>query len=288
VPITRMSSEALRILDEHPCMSIHSVFGSAVNLRAGHRLVNCSSEVISIPYGIEMTLADLGQLQRLHRTAPHDLLQWRPLDRAISGHSGKVEIASTPHTAVFGTALAAASGNSLDVAVSELVAHLARTRARTGLGEEWPALIEDRNLTGAVESLADGRADRPVIHWLGRGPGLTPSGDDILVGMVAALRFMGAVDSSGLAPLRQLIQWTAGRLTTDISVEYLHYACRGMVTAMVRDLLVALDRSDTVAALDAVDRLRRYGHTSGMDCVLGVVTALLHVSRDRPSKHHTP
>jgi hypothetical protein len=48
-----------------------------------------------------------------------------------------------------------------------------------------------------------------------------------------------------------------------------------MVTGTVSHLLVALDRSNTVSVLSAVDRLSRYGHTSGMDCVLGVVMGLL-------------
>ena len=125
-----------------------------------------------------------------------------------------------------------------------------------------------------------GRVDEAVIHWLGRGPGLTPSGDDVLVGMITALQFLGAVDPAGLVLLREFIENAASRPTTDISAEYLHYACRGMVTGMVRELLVALDQSNTVAVLDAVDRLSRYGHTSGMDCVLGIVVGLVSVKRD--------
>jgi Protein of unknown function (DUF2877) len=51
---------------------------------------------------------------------------------------------------------------------------------------------------------------------------------------------------------------------------------------MVRDLLVALDRSNTVGVRDAVDRLSRYGHTSGMDCVLGVLTGLISAPDGQP------
>lgn len=260
-------------------MSVHSVFGSAVNLRAGRRLVNCSTGAISIPNGIEMAPADLGWLQRLRCTTPRDVLEWRPLDGAITSRTGGVVIASTPETVVFDTALPVASGNNLAASAGELVAHLARTRARTGLGADWLVLIADPTLTSALESLVGGRADGAVIHWLGRGPGLTPCGDDVLVGMVAALQFVGVVDSSGLARLRELIEIAGSRLTTDISAEYLHYACRGMVAGVVRDLLVALDRSSMVAALDAVEQLSRYGHTSGMDCVLGMILALVSAKR---------
>jgi hypothetical protein len=149
----------------------------------------------------------------------------------------------------------------------------------TGLGADWPALIARPDLTGAVDSLVAGTADRRVLHWVGRGPGLTPSGDDLLVGMIAALWFVGAVDAARLAPLARALERSAAVLTTDISVEHLHYACRGMFNGAVGDLLVQLDRWDPVAALRAVERLGRYGHTSGWDCALGIVTALLHVSR---------
>jgi hypothetical protein len=278
--ITRMSSAIPRILDEHRAMSIHSAFESTVNLRAGRRLVNCSTGVISIPNGIEVTPGDLGRLQRLRYTTPREVLQWCPVSRAITNRTGRVVIASTPETVVFDTALPAATGHDLNVQVGELVAHLVRTRARTGLGRDWLVLTNDPSLTNAVESLVGGRVDESVIHWVGRGPGLTPSGDDVLVGMITALQFLGAVDPAGLVLLREFIENAANRPTTDISAEYLHYACRGMVTGIVRELLIALDRSNTVAVLDAVDRLSRYGHTSGMDCLLGIIVGLLSVKRD--------
>jgi hypothetical protein len=75
-----------------------------------------------------------------------------------------------------------------------------------------------------------------------------------------------------------LLATGALRLTTDVSAEYLHYAYRGMVTGVLHDLLRALDRSDRKMTADAVDRLRRHGHISGMDCLLGVLTCLRHIA----------
>jgi hypothetical protein len=282
VPITRMSSEVPRILDGHRRLSVHSAFETSVNIRAGRRLVNCSTGVISSPNGIEVTPGDLRRLQRLHGTTHGDVLEWRPLDRVMMSRTGGVVTASTPKTEVFDTALPTARGRDLSVSAHGLVEHLARTRARTGLGWDWSALTTDPTLTAAADSLLGGRADAAVTYWVGRGPGLTPSGDDVLVGMVAALRFSGAIDSSSLAPLRELVETAASRLTTEVSAEYLHYACRGMVNATVRDLLVALERENTVGVLDAVDRLSRYGHTSGMDCVLGVLLGLISARGGHP------
>jgi hypothetical protein len=278
-----MSTEIERILDEPRRLSVHSVFDSAVNLQAGRRLVTCSTRVISVPNGIEMTRPDLAELQRLRFTTPRDVLEWCPVDRALASSTSALVIASTPDTVLFETALPAASSDDLHRPARELLAHLARTRARTGLGSDWSALTSDVALTSALGSLAAGRADEAVIHWLGRGAGLTPSGDDVLAGMITALQFVGAVDPSRIGPLTASMDAAAERLTTDLSAEYLHYACRGMASGMVRDLLVALDQLDTIAVQDALDRLSRHGDTSGMDCVLGVVLAL-RPARGRPRR----
>ena len=247
-------------------MEFHSVFARAVTLRAGQRLVTCSADVISAPHGVEMTSASLAQLQGLHRRQPAEVLEWHPRERRMSARTATTVILSTPRTTVFDPTLPAVRRDPMSRPVGHLIGQLARVGALTGFGEQWLALTADPRLRAAVETLIDDRVDAgdvgdAVLYLLGRGPGLTPSGDDVLVGMIAALWFVGEIDSSGLASLRQLLVDAGTRLTTDISVEYLHYACRGMVAGPLHDLLVALGRSDRTATGDAVNRLRRYGHT---------------------------
>jgi hypothetical protein len=292
--ITRISTQALRILDENRQVEFHSVFARAVTLRAGQRLITCSADVISAPHGLEMTSAGLAQLQGLHRRRPGEVLDWHPRERGMSGRTATTAILSTPQTTVFDPALPVARRGPMSRPVGHLIGRLARSRALTGFGEQWLALTADPRLRAAVDALIDVRVDDrdvddAVLSLLGRGPGLTPSGDDVLVGMIAALWFVGEIDSSSLVSLRRLLVDAGTRLTTEISVEYLHYACRGMVAGPLHDLLLALGRSDTTATADAVNRLGRYGHTSGMDCLLGVVTGLRHVTMlHRPAPHPRP
>lgn len=291
--ITRISTQARRILDENRTVEIHSVFTRAVNLRAGERLITCTAEVVSAPHGLEMTPAGLAGLRRLHGGLPGEVLDWHPREQSLSSRTATTVIASTPRTTVFDPALPAVRRDPMSRPVGHLIGQLARVRALTGFGDQWPSLTADPHLTAAVDALTDGvddgDVDDAVRHLLGRGPGLTPSGDDVLVGMIAALWFVGEVDSSRLAPLRHLLGGAGRRLTTDISLEYLHHACRGMVVGALRDLLVALARSDSSTTADAVSRLRRYGHTSGMDCLLGVVTGLRHLATlRRPASQSRP
>jgi hypothetical protein len=278
MPISRVSSQALKVLAGHRRLEIHSVFESAVNLRAGRRLINCSTGVISIPWGIEMTPVDLGRLRRHRGATLGDVLEWRSSDLAIVSPSNGVMVVSTPQTLVFDPTLPHSEGTRLSAAARELTVYLTHARARTGFGSDWANLASVLELADAVDALIAGVPDRRVLHWIGRGPGLTPSGDDILVGMIAALWFVRVVDSGHLASLCNLVEELGCSLTTDISAEYLYYACHGRFSGAVRDLLVALDQSDRRAALGAVGRLERYGHTSGIDCTLGIVTALHQVS----------
>lgn len=281
MPITRLSAQALRILEQHPHARIHSVFATVVNLRAGERLITCSRGAISVPHGIEMAPGDLARLRRLHGRAPAAVLDWDPRRHAIVSRSHRLTISSTPQTTVFDPAVPVAEGTSSSESASRLIGYLARTRAVTGLGDEWPALVANRYISRAVASLRGCRVDDAVLHWLGRGPGLTPSGDDMIAGMITALWFTGEIGPSNAALIRQPLEDAARHLTTEISAEYLHCACQGTAPGALRDLLVTLDRSDMAGAIAAVGYLRRFGHTSGMDGLLGAVAVLRHPAARR-------
>ena len=138
MPITRISSQVLQVVDGRRYLRIHSVFESAVNLQAGHRLVNCSPGVISALWHRDDTRRP-GQLQRLHRTPPAEPLEWRSQDHSLISRTGNVAIIATPRTAVFEPALPTARGDSLSGAVTELIAHLARMRAPDSVTNGWPS-----------------------------------------------------------------------------------------------------------------------------------------------------
>jgi hypothetical protein len=95
---------------------------------------------------------------------------------------------------------------------------------------------------------------------LGRGPGLTPEGDDVIAGTVATVRAFGpacGVDPDRWAgPLREL---DLDRATTGLSATLLRLALRGHVIEPVQPLL-DLTRE---AWRPAIGRLGRVGHSTG-------------------------
>jgi hypothetical protein len=98
---------------------------------------------------------------------------------------------------------------------------------------------------------------------IGLGPGLTPSGDDYLGGMLVALRLTGrAMQAEGLW------RWLQPRLkarTSAISAAHLAAAAAGEAHEALHDVL------NGELNLDA---LHAVGHTSGWDALAGAVTVL--------------
>jgi hypothetical protein len=99
------------------------------------------------------------------------------------------------------------------------------------------------------------------VSLLGRGPGLTPSGDDVLAGYLLGCRAFGLAVPS-LAGLHR---------TTALSSALLEYAAAGLCVPEVARLVAALG-ADAVLS-DAVDALLRIGHTSGAALGAGVLLA---------------
>ena len=86
------------------------------------------------------------------------------------------------------------------------------------------------------------RAIAAIDRLVGWGEGLTPAGDDAVVGFLAAIRALAGTDTKRIAfvdALSAAVVSRAGR-TTDISAHYLRLAAQGHFNADVRQLVHAL------------------------------------------------
>jgi hypothetical protein len=112
---------------------------------------------------------------------------------------------------------------------------------------------------------------RPLI---GLGTGLTPSGDDLLVGYLAGLwctvqdrcERMQFISSLGKVVIHH------SRRTNDISRTYLYHASRGQISSRLADLAEAICRGENSdRLLTTVESAMQVGHTSGMEAVTGLL-----------------
>jgi hypothetical protein len=106
----------------------------------------------------------------------------------------------------------------------------------------------------------------------GLGPGLTPSGDDLLAGLALGYRAARGTLPDGLAAA--LLDAVDGR-TTDLAVARVQHAVAGRPDEAVHRLLSLLvSRADTGLSADldaAVRAVLDYGHSSGADTLVGLI-----------------
>jgi hypothetical protein len=137
------------------------------------------------------------------------------------------------------------------------------------------AALADRNPAQVIEASTE---------LLGRGPGLTPSGDDLLAGALAAFLHLGAavgdpqaerLNSSVGPQLRQL----ASHDTTTLSCALIGHALIGEVALPVARLLSGLAGRGSID--DAIDDLLAVGHSSGHALAQGVLVGATAVCGGR-------
>lgn len=113
---------------------------------------------------------------------------------------------------------------------------------------------------------------------IGLGPGLTPSGDDFLVGLFAALR-CGDGAARFARPCADIVAAGASR-TNAISLAALRHAAAGRVRASIAQLLQQLCQGSPDTVAPALQRVLAIGSTSGTDIAAGVVCgAGIHLER---------
>ena len=120
----------------------------------------------------------------------------------------------------------------------------------------------------AEDDLALAAAVRGVV---GRGPGLTPSGDDVIVGLLTAL------DMQRGAARERLARALAPALptTTDLSRHLIAEAAQGLRGRALHELGAALLSGVDLAA--ATERALAVGASSGGDAAIGLVAGCRHL-----------
>jgi len=127
-------------------------------------------------------------------------------------------------------------------------------------------------LQGAKAEDGGGINAEQIAPLIGLGPGLTPSGDDYLGGMLVALSLIGQISLRD--KLWQLLKPLLACRTGDISRAHLAAAAEGYGCSALHDLLCAIITGATDAIPAAITSVTAIGHTSGWDALFGAVTVL--------------
>ncbi|BAH45490.1 hypothetical protein BBR47_45130 [Brevibacillus brevis NBRC 100599] len=137
-----------------------------------------------------------------------------------------------------------------------------------------------RMLIQRADMLSDDLANKRIesatqhaISLIGLGPGLTPSGDDFLVGLCSVYK-MQNISSCLSCPFFDEIVRSSQVLTNEISAITLKKAAHGQVRESLNDLLSCMISGSLEELVPALDKIIRIGSSSGTDILLGILCGL--------------
>lgn len=267
---------------------IQSTFESAVNMRLANedRLITVlSSDRYELPQGIRITskYAPLQILDPGRRAACRGgILRFDSSILSIDLHGAPVwkcrvarlSIEMESHAAQMAWSTAwellnqSQKRNNSEIIADELF----RLQARSLLGQRISQPV--MQLVASADSFDVHRSILAAKGIIGLGPGVTPSGDDILIGFLAGLWSL-----SGQHPRRQSYIRSFGRgllqiahRTNEISRTYLYHATEGQFSSTLSTLVENIGTGGKVE--QAVQEAMLVGHSSGMDSVTGLLISL--------------
>lgn len=129
-------------------------------------------------------------------------------------------------------------------------------------------------LVSAAEQFDVQGAIHSAKKMIGLGPGVTPSGDDILIGFFAGLWSLAGDDQAQLSFMHSFGEslLNVAKQTNEISRTYLYHAGQGQFSSSLSNLAEAIALGGQVES--AIHEAMRVGHSSGMDSVTGLLIGL--------------
>ena len=163
--------------------------------------------------------------------------------------------------------------------ISAMIAALPEPRQNPVTSPEIMALVERavHTVSALIEVTRTLQVDgaitaiRPLI---GLGPGLTPSGDDFIVGYLAGLWSTAGSDSSRLRFISTVGAWLSQAAvgTNAISYTYIKSAVKGNISEPIVTLAQRFGQANNMDSVrEAAGTALQVGDTSGADGVLGLL-----------------
>jgi hypothetical protein len=258
---------------------VHSVFRQACNLRTdcGGLLTLLAPKLGNAPHGIRVAAPP--ELAFANHLRPGQRVGCRAAVLRVAGADFAVDLSRAE---VWRCELGSPGVDLArpEVALAWQAAWQALARHCRRLGEDPLAeAVRARGLALALASRALSAPEAAVAirQLIGCGPGLTPAGDDLIVGFLAGLWSTRGGDPARRRFLHALaaIVTAAAEATGEISRAHLQHATLGSVAEPLARLARAIAKGAPLPEVErAADSALRVGHTSGGDGVEGLLLGL--------------
>ena len=135
-----------------------------------------------------------------------------------------------------------------------------------------------RGLLEGLLRLDEGLGRMSAGKLTGLGAGLTPDGDDVMMGGILALWALWA--GKGVKEAAGWVSLEASPRTTPVAAAWLQASSRGECSVRWHDLLQAILLENENNILDAVRTIIQQGHTSGASALSGFTAALMNTHQE--------
>ncbi len=241
---------------------IHSLFKSSFNIAFGDELVNvASSQMQCSSYGL--VLDEEVVIHLINNIVVGDRVTQKGSQMLIySTHAGVLKINLDELTVLdLKIRQIQPQPERLEAIVSALES--VSWQEEIGLPGDERTLSKLRKLTSDEMSTAE--FYEAFDYLCGRGKGLTPSGDDVLLGYLMVHKLFGKTPRSDEWQLK-----LAAKKTTAISVNYFRMLSRGYISEYLQNFCLAAEKPDVEALKSSVKSIKHIGATSGSDMLLGI------------------
>lgn len=257
-----MSSSLPQILARSRNGKIHSLFNQSFNIGFEEDLVHVGRAGGQLSsFGMILSSTEMDAI--LPNLAAGDLVKAQGTMLMLYATYGPVIQLDTARLRVVDLALRPVLLTPQRLALVREALGQAENEAQLGLTlneQDW------QHLNALVREDVRSEAFQQAARYLvGRGKGLTPSGDDILLGFFLVLKLFG--QDAGLA--QPLLDF-AGQSTTAISAAYLKDLSNGFVSEFYQAFCQAVALEYPTGLRSAIDKIKTIGSTSGFDSLLGM------------------
>lgn len=258
--------------------SVHSIFNKSLNIQnvQQNRLIHiASSSYAKMPEAIYI---EEGMLKKLITTVK--------VNQSIKISSGQIDFGN----AVIFLNRAKAYFSQLaphyllnKASFERYIAIICKLEKENGFGFPISALKNNSSIQVSTSMnqlndlfLSDLEENKKAVQYLiGRGKGLTPSGDDMLIGVMAANRFIQRLPELFYNNVKEILSSDI-KPTTFVSEHYLNCALQHNFNELIIQLVTSLSKDTGRCELEKnILEIGALGHTSGLDMLTGFTAALL-------------
>lgn len=264
---------------------VHSTFKKSLNITFEGRLINLSNNyTVNPPFGVQ--LEDWVVEYLINNLDQDECILWNSESKEIEFIGMNLKIVFNESYYYSQIVPMKINYSKLSDNISDLVEFITQAKLQNGFDKdvsEFIKFIYDNDHATQDElytqlkllenSLLRGNLNKDILNfWIGRGKGLTPSGDDFLVGVLALLSTTG-IENNNFEGVKKYLLREGHNRTTQVGFEYLWYAIKGKYSINIINLCKLMMEEDKKELKKAIWNLSLSGHTSGVDTILGMILA---------------